>query len=116
MSDGTDVLRAIDQLRRDLSGYHGQLKAHNDLQRHCDNQHERIGELEGLYANAKAERDEANMAFSKEHDRAEFLMRENAKLRELVEDMWNWLAPTAVGGGAPLKGLYDYMRELGVEP
>ena len=67
MSDGTDVLRAIDQLRRDLSGYHGQLKAHNDLQRHCDNQRERIGELEGLYANAKAERDEANMAFSKEH-------------------------------------------------
>lgn len=40
---------------------------------------------------------------------------ENAKLRELVGDMWNWLAPTAVGGGAPLKGLYDRMRELGVE-
>lgn len=84
MSDGTDVLRAIDQLRHDLSGYHGQLKAHNDLQRHCDNQRERIGELEGLYANAKAERDEANMAFSKEHDRAEFLMRENARLRHVL--------------------------------
>lgn len=84
MSDGADVLRAIDQLRRDLSGYHGQLVAHNDLQRHCDNQRKRIVELEGLYAKAKAERDEAAMAFSKEHDRAEFLMRENAKLRELV--------------------------------
>lgn len=88
MSDGTDVLRAIDQLRHDLSGYHGQLKAHNDLQRHCDNQRERIAELEGLYANAKAERDEAAMSFSKERDRAEFLMRENAKLRELVQDIY----------------------------
>ena len=28
------------------------------------------------------------MAFSKEHDRAEFLTRENDKLRELVRDMW----------------------------
>lgn len=88
MSDGTDVLRAIDQLRRDLSGYHGQLKAYNDLQRHCDNQRERIGELEGLYEKAKAERDEAAMSFSKERDRAEFLMRENAKLRELAERAW----------------------------
>lgn len=55
MSDATDVLHAIDQLRRDLSGYHGQLKAHNDLQRHCDSQRKRIGELEGLYAKAKEE-------------------------------------------------------------
>lgn len=52
----TDVLRAIDQLRRDLSGYHGQLKAHDDLQRHCDNQRKRIAELEGLYAKAKADK------------------------------------------------------------
>lgn len=55
MSEADDVLRSIDQLRRDLSGYHGQLKAHNDLQRHCDNQRKRITELEGLYAEAKAE-------------------------------------------------------------
>jgi len=88
MSEATDVLHAIDQLRRDLSGYHGQLKAHNDLQRHCDNQRKRIVELEGLYAKAKAERDETAMAFSKEHDRAEFLMRENAKLRELAKAAW----------------------------
>lgn len=40
---------------------------------------------------------------------------ENAKLRELVRDMWNWLAPTAVGGAAPLKGLHDFMRDLGIE-
>ena len=59
-----DVLRDIDRLRRDLSGYHGQLKAHNDLQRHCDNQRKRISELEGLYAKAKDE---------------------NAKLRELCK-------------------------------
>ena len=55
MSEADDVLHSIDQLRRDLSGYHGQLKAHNDLQRHCDNQRKRIGELEALYAGAKAE-------------------------------------------------------------
>ena len=79
---GRRVLTAIDQLRRDLTGYHGQLKAHSDLQVHCDRQRERIADLEGLYAKAKAERDETAMAFSKEHDRAEFLMVENAKLRK----------------------------------
>lgn len=118
MSDGTDVLRAIDQLRHDLSGYHGQLKAHNDLQRHCDNQRERIGELEGLYANAKAERDEANMAFSKERDRAEFLMRENAKLRELVQDMWHEGMCECGSRGKCASCEYDYptrMRDLGIE-
>ena len=130
MSDGADVLRAIDQLRRDLSGYHGQLKAHNDLQRHCDNQRERIVELEGLYAKAKAERDEASMAFSKEHDRAEFLMRENTKLRELVRDMWRFtgaackkyprLFDPCTQGGQMVRpnAIYAFeqrMRELGVE-
>lgn len=40
---------------------------------------------------------------------------ENAELRELVRDMWNWLAPTAIGGGAPMQGLYGRMHELGVE-
>lgn len=43
------------------------------------------------------------------------LKAENEKLRELVRDMWDWLAPTAVGGGAPLKGLHNRMRELGVD-
>lgn len=110
MSDGTDVLRAIDQLRRDLSGYHGQLKAHNDLQRHCDNQRERIAELEGLYEKAKAERDEAAMSFSKERDRAEFLMRENAKLRELVVEIYEDQCDNSE------RWRYrDRMRELGIE-
>ena len=86
-----DVLYAIDQLRRDLSGYHGQLKAHNDLQRHCDNQRNRIVELEGLYAKAKAEKDETATAFIREYDRAEFLTRERAKLRELVRDMHHFI-------------------------
>ena len=49
---GRRVLTAIDQLRRDLTGYHGQLKAHSDLQVHCDRQRERIADLEGLYAKA----------------------------------------------------------------
>ena len=43
------------------------------------------------------------------------LLAENAELRELVRDMWDWLAPTAIGGGAPLQGIAARMRELGVE-
>ena len=43
------------------------------------------------------------------------LQAENAKLRELARDMWNWLAPTAIGGGAPLQRIVACMRELGVE-
>lgn len=66
MNEATDVLQAIDQLRRDLSGYHGQLKAHDDLRRHCDHQRDRIAQLEGLYAKTKAE---------------------NAKLRKLVKGL-----------------------------
>lgn len=97
----TDVLQAIDQLRRDLSGYHGQLIAHNDLQRHCDNQRERIAELEGLYAKAKDE---------------------NAKLRELVRIAGTYCVNGYCdpGDGCPLLvdgkcQLTDRMRELGVE-
>lgn len=104
-----DVLRAIDQLRRDLSGYHGQLKASDDLQRHCDNQRMRIGELERLYAGAKAERDEAWMAYGREHDRANVLMRENAKLRELLDYM------TPIAWYAASEREHDRMRELGIE-
>lgn len=88
MSKADDVLQAVDKLRRELSGYHGQLKAHNDLQRHCDNQRARITELEGLYAKVKADRDEAAMEFSKEHDRAEFLSRKSTKLREQGERLF----------------------------
>lgn len=125
-----DVLRAIDQLRRDLGGYHGQLKAHDDLQRHCDNQRRRIGELERLYAGAKAERDEAVMAFGRENARANVLMAENAKLRELVRDIWQFTGAAckkyprlfdqpAQGAQAVLPNAIDYfeqrMRGLGVE-
>lgn len=38
-----------------------------------------------------------------------------AKLRELVRDMWDWLAPIAVGGGVPMKGLHSRIHKLGVE-
>lgn len=114
MSDATDVMCAIDQLRRDLSGYHGQLKAHNDLQRHCDNQRKRIVELEAIHARDKAEND---------------------KLRELVRDMYacishaneqDWfyferdefgcgLSCTVNGEVCGLCVLADRMRELGIE-
>lgn len=43
------------------------------------------------------------------------MLLDESELRELVLDMWNWLAPTAVGGGAPLKWLHNRMRELGVD-
>ena len=118
MSEADEVLQSIDQLRRDLTGYHGQLKAHNDLKKHCDNQRRRIGELEGLYAKAKAESGEAAMAFSKEHDRAEFLMRKNAELRELVRDMWRhgMCECEERQDCAECKyGFLDRMRELGIE-
>lgn len=102
MSDATDVLHAIDQLRRDLSGYHGQLKAHNDLQRHCDSQRKRIGELEGLYAKAK---------------------EEIAGLRELVQDYDRMLASMNALcdcdfvplNDAVLLGLRSRMYKLGIE-
>ena len=92
MSDATDVLRAIDQLRRDLSGYHGQLVAHDDLQRHCDNQRKRIADLEGLYAKAKAE---------------------NAKLRRLVSCLVN--AENPFDRATLIANASEMLAELGVE-
>lgn len=97
MSDATDVLHAIDQLHRSLSGYHGQLKAINDLQRHCDNQRQRICELEGLYAKAKEEiagLREQTRWMAQTDSRWEATLRdleqakaENDKLRDLVKVM-----------------------------
>ena len=77
MNDATDVLQAIDQLRRDLSGYHGQLKAHNDLQRHCERQKEQLAALQAIH---KPIKDERNL-YKRQADK---LAAENAKLRELV--------------------------------
>lgn len=102
MSEADDVLRSIDQLRRDLSVYHGQLKAHNDLQTHCDNQRKRIGELEVLYAKVKAEA---------------------AGLRELVRDMYKCLEHCKLvceyckfqGVDCQWSKFADRMRELGIE-
>lgn len=129
MSEATDVLQAIDQLRRDLTGYHGQLKAHNDLQLHCDNQRKRIGELEALYAGAKAEiaeLKEQTRWMAQTDSRWEAAVRdleqakaENAKLRELVRYMW--FADYA-GHFSTLPEhqehqatVWQRMRELGVE-
>lgn len=45
----------------------------------------------------------------------EYLDAENAKLRKLVRDMWNWLAPTAMGGSRVwLQKLSNRMRKLGI--
>lgn len=87
------ILDAIDRLRRELSGYHGQLKAHKDLAAHADNQRRRIGELEALYAGVKAE---------------------NAKLRELVRDMW---ALSCMDDASIFEQdeVYERMVELGVD-
>ena len=128
MSDAIEVLCAIDQLRRDLSGYHGQPKAHDDLQRHCDNQRKRIGELEVLYAGAKAEvaeLKEQTRWMAQTDSRWEAAVRdleqakaENAELRELVRDMWRDGMCECDEHGACTKCEYGYlnrMRELGVE-
>lgn len=48
-------------------------------------------------------------------DRLVALENENDRLRELVRDMWNWLAPSAIGSGAPLQGIHGHMRKLGIE-
>lgn len=128
MSDAIDVLRAIDQLRRDLIGYHGQLKAHDDLQRHCGNQRKRIGELEGLYAGAKAEiaeLKEQTRWMAQTDSRWEAAVRdleqakaENDALRELVREMYrlfvrghNWGPRYA----SEKMWIEDSMEELGVE-
>lgn len=98
MSDETDVLHAIDELRRDLSVCYERLKAHGDLQMHCDHQRERIAALERLYARAKAE---------------------DAELRELVKAAWRCIHSGVtcsdcrlIAGGCTLQSA---MRELGIE-
>ena len=97
-SNSVPVLKAIDQLRRELSGYHGQIKANNDLQKHCDNQRKRIAGLESLHAREKAE---------------------NAKLRKLLRAAWKCIHTGAscsdcrmIVGGCTLQSA---MRELGIE-
>lgn len=143
MSDGTDVLRAIDQLRRDLSGYHGQLVAHNELQRHCERQKEQLAALQAAHKPIKDERD----LYKRQTDRlaaenaklrdelakwerladgidlpeypvAQFvpkdLERENAKLRELVDEL-HPLADYGAMDASELDRAHDLMRELGIE-
>lgn len=83
-SDGLAVLDAIDRLRRELTGYHGQLKAWGDLKVHADRQRVRIGELEGLYAKAKAERNELRG----ENDKLRKLGRETCEVDGTVK--WDW--------------------------
>ena len=100
------VLDSIDRLRRDLSGYHGQLKAHNDLQTHCDRQRERIAALEALHKrdmelqteNAKLQEERDHWHIEQVHAYGNWedankrdieLEAENAKLRELVKDAWS---------------------------
>lgn len=107
MNEATDVLQAIDQLRRDLTGYHGQLKAHDDLRRHCDNQRERIVQLEGLYAEVKAENAKLRkvagvMAYCMQAERDCDLCKVNGGAGKVTEP-------------AGCDGLLDMLRELGIE-
>ena len=106
MNEATDVLQAIDQLRRDLSGYHGQIKAHDDLRRHCDNQRDRIAQLEGLYAKTKAENDKLRkvasiVAYCMQGARGCDRCRVNGGAGKVTEP-------------AGCDGLLDLLRELGV--
>lgn len=110
--DAIDVLKSIDQLRRDLSGYHGQLKAHNDLQRHCDRQREQLAALGAAHKPIKDERDSYKR-------QAERLAAENAKLREFAHDMWNDMNVCYTQHESPdssdMAFYRDSMRELGIE-
>ena len=106
MNEATDVLQAIDQLRRDLSGYHGQIKAHDDLRRHCDNQRDRIAQLEGLYAKTKAENDKLRKVASI----VAYCMQAE---RDCDGCKMNGAAGT-VTEPAGCDGLLDLLRELGV--
>ena len=121
MSEADDVLRSIDQLRRDLSGYHEQLKAHNDLQRHCDRQREQLAALGAAHKPIKDERD----AYKRQADR---LVAENAKLRDTAHKMWCLLVATgnddlviSIEANGIVKEIIDAeelaktMRELGIE-
>lgn len=110
-ADRLAVLNAIDQLRRDLTGYHGQLKVHDDLQRHCERQKEQLAALQAIHKPIKDERD----LYKRQADK---LAAENAKLRELIRDWYE----LAVGGADSLTDwnhaqadLEQRMRELGIE-
>lgn len=73
-----NVLRDIDQLRRDLAKYHDALKAYDNLQLHCDNQRKEPASLSAAHVPIKGERD----AYMKQCDK---LAAENAKLRDVLE-------------------------------
>ena len=103
----TDVIRAVDQLRRDLSGYHGHLVSFEDQKRHVENQRKRIVQLEGLYEEKRLLADSLRM-------RLDDAQAENDKLHVLVGHMWGWLNAPSVGGST-LHDISGQMRELGIE-
>ena len=77
--------------------------------------HELLQESRAENAELRKERDALDRLTDVLDDTNDGLLAENARLRELVRDMWDWLAPTAIGGGAPLQGIVARMRELGVD-
>ena len=104
--DELDVLMAIDNLRRDLSGYHGQLKAYSDMKKHSERQRERIATLEGIHARDKAENERLEQEMmtrcgecvamldcdeclraDADHKARKALAYKNEKLRELLQDV-----------------------------
>lgn len=96
-SSAMDVLYAIGKLRQDLTGYYGQLKAHDDLVRHYERQRERIRTLEELYSTEKArnaELKEQTRWMAQTDSRWEAAIRdleqakaENSELRDLVRGL-----------------------------
>ena len=116
--NATNVLRDIDQLRRDLAKYHDAFKAYDNLLRHCDNQRKELASLGAAHVPIKGERD----AYRKQCDK---LAAENAKLRELMCDFDKWLSKAEYVAYVQGHGtIHDYtslvslrsrMRELGIE-
>ena len=109
MQDAIDVLRDINQLRRDLAEYHDALVAHNILQEHCDNQRKELAALNAAHAPIKGDRD----AYKRQCER---LAAENGKLLTLAKAMWVRIKSEYPDGGFPdMKMLEGQLRWAGVD-
>ena len=111
---GARVLAEIDKLQRDLAKYHGIQKAYSELEAHADRQRESLARLHEAHDRLPSEL----KAYKKQ---CAELVVENAKLRELVRDMWFWGYEGHMSSESQewqmkhIDGVHDRMRELGIE-
>lgn len=105
--DGVSVLNAIDQLRRELSSYHGQLKAYNDLKAHSEQQRKQLACLQA----ATEPRNRELKHYKRETSR---LVAENEKLRDMCSELLH-IAEAHDPEWMHWPELRDELQELGVE-